>query len=96
MISAAMLALAACTESAPEMETETVFTAVSDGNYAKTALGEKSDGKYPVVWSEGDCIIVNGVVSKPLTAEAAGSNTATFTMVKTLPPPYTAIYPLMH
>ena len=93
MISAAMLALAACTESAPELETETVFTAVSDETTTKTALGEKTDGKYPVVWSEGDCIIVNGVVSKPLTAEAAGSNTATFTMGKTLPPPYTAIYP---
>lgn len=93
MISAAMLALAACTESAPELETETVFTAVSDGTTTKTALGEKTDGKYPVIWSEGDCIIVNGVVSKPLTAEAAGSNTATFTMGKTLPPPYTAIYP---
>ena len=93
MISAAMLALAACTESAPELETETVFTAVSDGTTTKTALGEKTGGKYPVIWSEGDCIIVNGVVSKPLTAEAAGSNTATFTMGKTLPPPYTAIYP---
>ena len=93
MISAAMLALAACTESAPELETETVFTAVSDGTATKTALGEKTGGKYPVIWSEGDCIIVNGVVSKPLTAEAAGSNTATFTMGKTLPPPYTAIYP---
>lgn len=93
MISAAMLALAACTESAPELETETVFTAVSDGTTTRTALGEKTGGKYPVIWSEGDCIIVNGVVSKPLTAEAAGSNTATFTMGKTLPPPYTAIYP---
>lgn len=93
MISAAMLALAACTESAPELETETVFTAVSDGTATRTALGEKTGGKYPVIWSEGDCIIVNGVVSKPLTAEAAGSNTATFTMGKTLPPPYTAIYP---
>lgn len=93
MISAAMLALAACTESVPELETETVFTAVSDGTTTKTALGEKTDGKYPVIWSEGDCIIVNGVVSKPLTAEAAGSNTSTFTMGKTLTPPYTAIYP---
>lgn len=93
MISAAMLALAACTESAPELETETVFTAVSDGTTTKTALGEKTGGKYPVIWLEGDCIIVNGVVSKPLTAEAAGSKTATFTMGKTLPPPYTAIYP---
>lgn len=93
MISAAMLALAACTESAPELETETIFTAVSDGTTTKTALGEKTGGKYPVIWSEGDCIIVNGVVSKPLTAEAAGSNTATFTMGKTLTPPYTAIYP---
>ena len=54
MISAAMLALAACTESAPELETETVFTAVSDGTATRTALGEKTGGKYPVIWSEGD------------------------------------------
>ena len=93
MISAAMLALAACTESAPELETETVFTAVSDGTTTRTALGEKTGGKYPVIWSEGDCIIVNGVVSKPLTAEAAGSNSATFHMGQTLTPPYTAVYP---
>lgn len=93
MISAAMLSMAACTESAPELETETVFTAVSDGTSTKTALGEKTDGKYPVLWSEGDCIIVNGVVSKPLTSEAAGSNSATFHMGQTLTPPYTAVYP---
>lgn len=93
MISAAMLALAACMESAPELETETVFTAVSDGTTTKTALGEKTDGKYPVIWSEGDCIAVNRVVSEPLTAEEAGSSTATFMMGKTLTPPYTAIYP---
>ena len=93
MISAAMLSMAACTESAPELETETVFTAVSDGTSTKTALGEKTDGKYPVLWSEGDCIIVNGVVSKPLTSAAAGSNSATFHMGQTLTPPYTAVYP---
>lgn len=93
MISAAMLSMAACTESAPELETETVFTAVSDGTSTKTALGEKTDGKYPVLWSEGDCIIVNGVVSKPLTSEAAGSNSATFHMGQTLTSPYTAVYP---
>lgn len=93
MISAAMLSMAACTESAPERETETVFTAVSDGTSTKTSLGEKTDGKYPVLWSEGDCIIVNGVVSKPLTSEAAGSNSATFHMGQTLNPPYTAVYP---
>lgn len=93
MISVAMLSMTACTESAPELETETVFTAVSDGTSTKTVLGEKTDGKYPVIWSEGDRIAVNGVVSAPLTAEEAGSGTATFTMGKTLTPPYTAIYP---
>ena len=45
----------------------------------KTVLGDKEGSKYPVLWSEGDVISVNGLVSKPLTAEEAGAASATFT-----------------
>ena len=45
----------------------------------KTVLGSKESGKYPVLWSEGDVISINGLVSKPLTAEEAGAASATFT-----------------
>ena len=45
----------------------------------KTVLGGKEGSKYPVLWSEGDVISVNGLVSKSLTAEEAGAASATFT-----------------
>lgn len=93
MIIAALLSMSACTESTPEQETGTVFQAVSESSSTKTELGGKADGKYPVLWAEGDCITVNGVVSRPLSAEEAGANSATFTTEKTLAAPYTAVYP---
>ena len=30
----------------------------------RTSLGEKSGDHYPVYWSEGDCIVVNGIKSQ--------------------------------
>ena len=47
---------------------------------SRTHLGEKAEGVYPLYWSEGDAIAVNGVVSAPLTA--GGSATATFSFAK--------------
>ena len=44
----------------------------------RTQLGEKADGVYPLYWSEGDQISVNGVASAPLTASQAGKTSATF------------------
>lgn len=84
MISAALLSMSACTESISELESGTVFQAVSESPSTKTELGEKTDGKYPVLWSEGDRIAVNGVVSRPLSAEEAGANFATFTTEKNI------------
>lgn len=45
----------------------------------KTVMGEKSESKYPIYWSEGDVIAVNGTLSQPLTAGHAGTSSATFT-----------------
>lgn len=45
----------------------------------KTVMGEKSESKYPIYWSEGDVIAVNGALSQPLTAGHAGTSSATFT-----------------
>ncbi len=47
---------------------------------SRTQLGEKVGDLYPVYWSEGDQISVNGVASNALTAEQAGSSKAAFTV----------------
>ena len=36
---------------------------------SRTQLGEKADGIYPLYWSEGDQLSVNGVASAALTAD---------------------------
>lgn len=45
----------------------------------KTVLGSKEGSKYPVLWSEGDVIAVNGSLSQPLAAGDAGTSSASFT-----------------
>ena len=60
---------------------------------SRTQLGEKSGDIYPLGWSEGDAIAVNGVASAALGAEAAGAGTANFTFAATLDRPYNIVYP---
>ena len=60
---------------------------------SRTQLGEKAEGIYPLYWSEGDQISVNGVASNILTAEQAGSSKATFVVSGTLQTPYCIAYP---
>ena len=57
----------------------------------KTQLGEKADGVYPLYWSKGDQISVNGVASAAL-AEG-GNASATFTFDGALNYPYSVLYP---
>ena len=42
----------------------------------KTHLGEKVGDLYPLYWSEGDKIAINGVASEALTEEAHGKTVA--------------------
>ena len=58
---------------------------------SRTQLGEKADGLYPLYWSEGDAISVNGVVSNPLTA--GGSASATFNFNEAVSRPLCIVYP---
>ncbi len=59
---------------------------------SRTQLGERNaDGKYPLYWSAGDQIAINGEVSTPL-AEG-GNAAATFSFEKVLTTPYNIIYP---
>ena len=60
---------------------------------SRTQLGEKVGDLYPLYWSEGDKIAVNGVVSNEAPAEAVGAAAATFTLNGTLTYPYNVIYP---
>ena len=61
----------------------------------KTQLGEKNaDGKYPLYWSEGDQIAINGVASLPLSATYEGAASATFQVEdQSLTAPYCVVYP---
>ena len=59
---------------------------------SRTQLGAEADGVYPLYWSEGDCISVNGVTSEALTAEQAGQAAATFT-VNVVADNYNITYP---
>ena len=60
---------------------------------SRTQLGEKADGVYPLYWSEGDQISVNGVTSSALTASDACSPTAVFAFDGVLNYPYNVVYP---
>ena len=58
---------------------------------SRTQLGEKADDVYPLYWSEGDQISVNGLASNALTE--GGSAKGVFTIDGTLTYPYSVVYP---
>ncbi len=57
---------------------------------SRTSLGEKVGETYPVYWSEGDCIAVNGIASEAA-IDASNKSVATFTV--TASEPYHITYP---
>ena len=60
---------------------------------SRTQLGEKAGELYPLLWSEGDQISINGVASTALSADAAGAATATFSVAGNPAKPYCIAYP---
>ena len=72
-------------------ESKTVLTLSLEES--RTHLGEKAGEVYPLLWSEGDQISINGVASTALSADAAGAATATFSVAGTLAKPYCIAYP---
>ena len=58
---------------------------------SRTQLGEKADNVYPLYWSEGDQISVNGLASNALTE--GGSAKGVFTIDGTPTYPYNVVYP---
>ena len=59
----------------------------------KVHIDGKVGEEYPLYWSEGDKIAVNGIASAPLAAEAHGKASATFTVEGNLEYPYSIVYP---
>ena len=60
---------------------------------SRTQLGEKADGVYPLYWSEGDAISINGANSLPLTGVAEGTTDATFNFTQIVERPFCVVYP---
>ena len=62
---------------------------------SRTQLGDRdAEGKYPLYWSAGDQIAINGDVSKALPAESDGASSAFFQFEgEGLIAPYCVVYP---
>ena len=92
------VALASCSEANPDkVESEipsdggTVLTAVI-GTDTRTMLGDKVGKEYPILWTAGDKINVNGESSSEA-AVKEGSKQASFAFGKEMSAPYSAVYP---
>ena len=92
------VALASCSEANPDKaESEipsdcgTVLTAVI-GTDTKTILGDKVGKEYPILWTEGDKVNVNGESSSDAVIKD-GSKQASFAFGKEMSAPYSAVYP---
>ena len=60
---------------------------------SRTQLGEKAGDLYPLYWSEGDQIAINGVASAPLTTEYDGKSAAVFALDGDIERPFHIVYP---
>ena len=86
------LALLSCSKQAKPSSEDVALEVSMPETVTKTVLGPKSAGVYPVLWSVGDYITVNGVPSKPLTALEAGATTAVFHFSESIKTPYLVQY----
>ena len=60
----------------------------------RTSMGPKSDDEYPMYWSEGDCIAVNGIASSSISINEKDPRKATFSFNdNVLTYPYQIIFP---
>ena len=60
---------------------------------SRTHIASKDGDSYPLYWSEGDKIAVNGVASAPLAKEAHGKSSATFVLDGVVAYPHNIVYP---
>ena len=59
----------------------------------RTSLGDKVEENYPVYWSEGDRIVINGVASSEATIDASNKSLASFVIAEGVSEPYHITYP---
>ena len=72
-------------------ETTTLTISISQ---TRTSLGEKVGDTYPVYWSEGDRIVVNGLLSNEAEIDAENVSRANFEFAKeSISYPYHITYP---
>ena len=95
-----LLLLSACSCSNPQIQEKSDVPSGSEVTFevsldvpTKTSLGQKTGDFYPVLWSEGDCISVNGRGSSALTDDQAGKSVATFKVTQ-VSAPYKIVYPV--
>lgn len=60
---------------------------------SRTHIGDKDGDEYPLYWSEGDRIAVNGIASEAIGAAAHGKKSAQFTINAALEHPLDIVYP---
>ena len=60
---------------------------------SRTHISDKDGDEYPLFWSEGDKIAVNGIASEALGAAAHGKKSAQFTINAALDYPLDIVYP---
>ena len=92
ILSVLATALLSCTRQEQASSGDFVLEVSMPETVTKTVLGPKAAGVYPVLWSVGDYITVNGVPSKPLTALEAGATTAVFHFSAPIKTPYHVQY----
>ena len=69
----------------------TVLTLSIDSS--RTSLGDKVGDTYPVYWSKGDRVVVNGILSEEAIIKATNASSAQFSVSASLQYPYYITYP---
>ena len=96
IVVAAMLAFACATDTTEELSVnlavdQTLIDISLDES--RTHISDKDGDEYPLFWSEGDKIAVNGIASEALGAAAHGKKSAQFTINAALEYPLDIVYP---
>lgn len=89
----AMAAVSCLKDNSSQVKEEGMSLMVSmPETVTRTLMGDKEGSSYPVLWSAGDVISVNGVRSLPLDEAAAGGTSASFFFEHPVAAPYNVTY----